>query len=44
MKAGGADWVPYAQIIFSVLLSVLAVVLAVEGVQTVFKSRKQKAA
>ncbi len=41
---GGADWGPYAQIIFGVLLIILAIVLAVEGIQTMSKKRKQKAA
>lgn len=37
---GGADWGPYAQIVFGVLLIVLAIVLAIEGVQTILKKRK----
>ncbi len=35
--AGGADWGPYAQVIISALLIILAVILAVEGVQTLVK-------
>ncbi len=37
---GGADWGPYAQILFGVLLIVLAIVLAIEGVQTMLKKKK----
>ena len=40
IKAGGADWGPYVQAIVGVLLMVLAVVLAVEGVQTIFGKKK----
>ncbi len=34
IRAGGADWGPYAQVILGILLIVLAVVLVIEGVQT----------
>lgn len=34
ISAGGADWGPYAQVILGVLLIALAVVLVIEGVQT----------
>ena len=37
---GGADWGPWAQVILGVLLIVLAVVLAIEGVVTIAKQRK----
>ena len=37
---GGADWGPWAQVILGVLLIVLAVVLAIEGVVTIYKQRK----
>ena len=37
---GGADWGPYAQVILGVLLIVLAVVLAIEGVMTIAKQKK----
>jgi carbon starvation protein len=37
--AGGADWGPYAQTILAVLLIVLAVILAIEGVQTLTKKK-----
>ena len=40
--AGGADWGPYAQAIIGILLIVLAVFLAIEGIQT-FKKQAQKA-
>ncbi|MBQ0078574.1 MAG: carbon starvation protein A [Eubacterium sp.] len=39
IAAGGADWGPYVQIVIGVLLVILALVLAVEGVQTIFKKR-----
>ncbi len=34
ISAGGADWGPYAQVIIGALLVILAVVLVIEGVQT----------
>ena len=37
---GGADWGPYVQAIVGVLLVVLAIVLAIEGVQTIFGKKK----
>ena len=40
ISAGGADWGPYAQVFFGVLLVVLAVVLAIEGVTTIAKQKK----
>ena len=43
IKAGGADWGPYAQAILGVLLIVLALVLAVEGVVTIFFKKKTAA-
>ena len=42
IQAGGADWGPYVQAIVGVLLIVLALVLAVEGVQTIFGKKKAK--
>ena len=42
IAAGGADWGPWAQAIIGVLLVVLSVVLAIEGVQTML-SKKNKA-
>lgn len=41
IAAGGADWGPYAQTILGILLIVLAVVLVIEGVQTL-KNQKGK--
>ena len=41
---GGADWGPYAQVVIGVLLIVLAIVLAVEGVTTIVKVYKNKKA
>ena len=38
---GGADWGPWAQVILGVLLIVLAVVLAIEGVVTILNQRKR---
>ena len=35
--AGGADWGPYAQTILGVLLIVLAIVIVIEGIQTLTK-------
>ena len=40
IAAGGADWGPWAQAILGILLVVLAVVLAIEGIQTILKQRK----
>ena len=40
ISAGGADWGPYVQAIVGVLLIVLAIVLAIEGVQTIFGKKK----
>lgn len=34
ISAGGADWGPYAQVVLAVLLIVLAVILVIEGIQT----------
>lgn len=41
---GGADWGPYAQVILGVLLMVLAIVLAVEGVVTIWNQHKRNKA
>ena len=38
---GGADWGPWAQVILGVLLIVLSLVLAVEGVTTIVKDYKK---
>lgn len=43
ISAGGADWGPYAQVFFGVLLTVLAIVLAIEGFHTLRHPRKQEA-
>ena len=43
ISAGGADWGPYAQAILGVLLIVLAVILVIEGVQTLFGKSKKAA-
>ncbi|MBR1972792.1 MAG: carbon starvation protein A [Oscillospiraceae bacterium] len=40
ISAGGADWGPYVQAILGVVMIVLAVVLAVEGVITISKQKK----
>ena len=44
ISAGGADWGPYVQAIVGVLLVILAVVLAIEGVATISKQYSSKAA
>ncbi len=41
---GGADWGPYVQVIVGILLVVLAIVLAIEGVQVIFGKKKAAAA
>lgn len=41
IAAGGADWGPYAQTILAVLLIVLAVLLVIEGVRTLFGKKKK---
>jgi len=43
ITAGGADWGPYVQTVVGVLLVVLAIVLAIEGVATIFGKKKAKA-
>lgn len=40
ISTGGADWGPYAQAILAVILIVLAVVLVIEGIQTLSKQKK----
>ena len=42
IAAGGADWGPWAQAIIGILLIVLSVVLAIEGVQTIAAQKKGK--
>lgn len=42
--AGGADWGPYAQVFFAVLLIVLAVILVIEGIQTLTGKNNHKTA
>lgn len=43
ISAGGADWGPYAQTILGILLIVLAVVLVIEGIQTLTGKNKKAA-
>lgn len=38
--AGGADWGPYVQVVLGLMLVILAVVLAIEGITTIAKQRK----
>ena len=38
--AGGADWGPYVQVVLGLMLVILAVVLAIEGVTTIAKQKK----
>ena len=40
ISAGGADWGPYVQAILGVIMIVLAVVLAIEGIITIAKQKK----
>ncbi|MBE5875988.1 MAG: carbon starvation protein A [Lachnospiraceae bacterium] len=40
---GTADWGPYAQTILAVLLIVLAIILVIEGIQTLFGKNKKAA-
>ena len=40
ISAGGADWGPYAQVVLAVLLIILAILLVIEGVQTLFGKKK----
>ena len=40
---GGADWGPYAQVFFGVMLIILAVVLAIEGIVTLSKKKQPQA-
>ena len=44
ISAGGADWGPYAQAVIGIFLVILAVILAIEGVQTFTKQAKAKKA
>ena len=38
--AGGADWGPYVQVVLGLMLVILAVVLAIEGITTIAKQKK----
>lgn len=40
IAAGGADWGPYAQTILAIFLIILAILLVIEGVQTLFHKKK----
>jgi len=42
ISAGGADWGPYVQAILGVLLVVLAVILAIEGIATIAHPKKNQ--
>ncbi|MCI8802865.1 MAG: carbon starvation protein A, partial [Oscillibacter sp.] len=44
ISAGGADWGPYVQAILGVLLVVLAVILAIEGVATIAHPKQNQKA
>ena len=44
IAAGGADWGPWVQAIIGILLVVLAIVLAIEGVITIAKPKEKQAA
>lgn len=43
ISAGGADWGPYAQVILAVLLTVLAIILVIEGISTLRHGKKVNA-
>ena len=43
IAAGGADWGPYAQVIIGGLLTILAVILVIEGISTLRKPKKAAA-
>lgn len=43
ISAGGADWGPYVQAILGILLIVLAVILAIEGIGTIMHPHKEQA-
>ena len=43
ITAGGADWGPYAQAILATLLIVLAVILVIEGIQTLMGKNTKEA-
>ena len=43
IAAGGADWGPYAQVIFGALLIILAIILVIEGIQTLKNQKAKKA-
>lgn len=43
IAAGGADWGPYAQVILGALLIILAIILVIEGVQTLKNQKAKKA-
>lgn len=43
ISAGGADWGPYAQTFFGVMLIILAVILAIEGIQTLSNTKNRRA-
>jgi carbon starvation protein len=44
ISKGGADWGPYAQTVLGILLIVLAVILVIEGIQTLTGKNKKAAA
>ena len=43
IAAGGADWGPYAQVVIGGLLTILAVILVIEGISTLRKPKKAAA-
>ena len=43
IAAGSADWGPYAQVILGALLIILAIILVIEGVQTLKNQKAKKA-
>ncbi|MGM9540968.1 carbon starvation CstA family protein [Anaerovibrio sp.] len=43
IAAGGADWGPYAQVVIGSLLTILAIILVIEGISTLRKPKKAAA-
>ncbi len=43
IAAGGADWGPWAQTILGILLIILAIILVIEGIQTLTKKKSKTA-
>ena len=44
ISSGGADWAPYVQTAFGILLIILAIVLAIEGISVISRQLREKKA